>query len=296
MLDVVVRAQVGVEDGTDVPGTIRFRLGGSAANTARAFAGLGGSAVFIGARGGDELGKRLAAALRASDVTVHAVARRGSTPRLAAVIAPTGERSFVTDRGVADELPRAALKMSWLRRADVLHLPAYSLLTEPLATTSLAACGSVRRRGGIVSIDLASRRPLVDAGTHRVRAQLSAAAPNVLFANTSEVAAVVGRRGAATLLVHAPVVVVKDGAAGCRVLWRADGEGTREIDVATKSISASDTTGAGDAFDAGFLLSLIESGYSTDTKPGVAALRRAAIAGHRSAARLLTRPRVELAL
>jgi sugar/nucleoside kinase (ribokinase family) len=295
MLDLVVRAEAGVEEGTDVPGTIRFRLGGSAANTARAFAGLGGSAVFIGARGSDELGKRLAAALRASDVTVHTVARRGVTSRLAAVVAPSGERSFVTDRAVADDLPRSSLKMSWLRRADVLHLPAYSLLTEPLATSSLAAASHVRKRGGLVSVDLASRRPLVEAGTRAVRERLAAAAPDVLLANSSEVAAVVGRRGAGSLVSDAPVVVVKDGAAGCRVLWRSDSD-VREIDVATKSIAVTDTTGAGDAFDAGFLYSLIDSGYAAGAKPSVAVLRRAAIAGHRAAARLLTAPRMELAL
>ena len=105
MLDVVVRAQAGIETGTDVPGAVRFRLGGSAANTARAFAGLGGAAAFVGTRGQDELGRRLVAALRASGVTVHAVARRGVTPRLAAIVEPSGQRSFVTDRSVADDLP-----------------------------------------------------------------------------------------------------------------------------------------------------------------------------------------------
>jgi sugar/nucleoside kinase (ribokinase family) len=89
--------------------------------------------------------------------------------------------------------------------------------------------------------------------------------------------------------------VVKDGAAGCRVLWRVD-DHVREIDVATKSLAVTDTTGAGDAFDAGFLYSLIEGGYLAGAKPSVAVLRRAAVAGHRSAARLLTGPRMELAL
>ena len=44
MLDVVVRPSSAIESGTDVPGAIRFRAGGSAANTCRSFVALGGSA------------------------------------------------------------------------------------------------------------------------------------------------------------------------------------------------------------------------------------------------------------
>jgi len=297
MLDVVVRAPAGVEAGTDVPGTVRFRLGGSAANTARAFAGLGGAAAFVGTRGQDELGRRLVTALRASGVTVHVVARRGITPRLAAIVEESGQRSFVTDRSVADDLPAAAIKTAWFRRADILHLPAYSLLGRPIDAASLFAARAMSQRGALVSVDLASRRPLLDAGRATVRKLLNEVAPDVLFANADEAAAVVGPRRDAPLLELAPVVVIKEGAAGCRVLWRGDSQGdVLEIDVATRSIVATDTTGAGDAFDAGFLHALVAGGYTHDGKRPTAVLRRAALAGHRSAARLLTSPRPELVL
>ena len=67
------------------------------------------------------------------------------------------------------------------------------------------------------------------------------------------------------------------------------------MEVAAKPLVATDTTGAGDAFDAGFLYSLLVSGFDRSA-PSAALLRRAALAGHRSAARLLMRPRPELAL
>jgi len=297
MLDVVVRAQASIESGTDVPGSVRFRLGGSAANTARAFAGLGGAAAFVGARGQDELGRRLVAALRASGVTVHAVARRGVTPRLAAIVEPSGQRSFVTDRSVADDLPAAAVKAAWLRRADVLHMPAYSLLGRPIGTASMVGARAMRQRGALVSIDLASRRPLVDAGRAAVRRLLDDVAADILFANADEAAAVIGTRRHAQLLEFAPVVVIKEGAAGCRVLWRGDNQAeVLEIDVATRTIAATDTTGAGDAFDAGFLHALVAGGYTAGGLRTTALFRRAALAGHRSASRLLTSPRPELAL
>ena len=219
MLDVVVRASTDLELGTDVPGTVRFRLGGSAGNTCRAFVALGGKAALVCTAGDDALGKRLVSAHRADGVSVHAVTTRGSTPRLLALIAPSGERSFVTDRGVADALAPSALKPSWFARADAVHLPAYSLLAEPMASASLAAAAMARRNGALISVDLASRAPLLAAGADKGLRAVRAASPHVLFANLDEVRALVGRRGARRLLDVAPLVVIKLGAGGCQLVW-----------------------------------------------------------------------------
>ncbi len=299
MLDVVVRADASLEAASDVPGSLRFRRGGSAANSAAIFAALGGSAIFIGAVGRDRMGRRLVAALRAAHVTVHAVEVAGPSARLAALIAPNGERSFVTDRGVADRLRSADIKPAWLARADAVHLPAYSLLKRPLADSALQAAHRVKQAGGVVSVDLASRAPLLAAGAdHGLRA-VRAAAPDILFANSDEVAAVVGRSGARRLLDVAPIVVVKQGAVGCHIVWRDASRGPAEvleIAIATRPLAAADTTGAGDAFDAGFLHSLLVGAWRPPQQPSAATLRRAALAGHRAAARLLTSRRAELDL
>lgn len=295
MLDVVVRATVELDSGTDVPGTVRFRAGGSAGNTCRTFVRLGGAAALVCATGNDSLAKRLVSAYRASGVTVHAVTTRGSTPRLAAVIAPNGERSFVTERGVADSLRVSVLKDAWFARADVIHLPAYSLLRPPLSEASLHAASLIRARGALVSVDLASRAPLLAAGADNGLRAVRAASPHVLFSNLDEVRAVVGRRGARRLLDVAPLIVVKLGPGGCQLVWHGKSGSVIEMEVAAKPLAATDTTGAGDAFDAGFLHSLLVSDFDPAV-PSPALLRRAALAGHRAAARLLTSPRVELAL
>lgn len=295
MLDVVVRASVELESGTDVPGTVRFRAGGSAANTCRTFVGLGGTAALVCTTGSDGLGKQLIAAQRAAGITVHAVPARGSTPRLAAVIAPSGERSFVTERGVADALTTAALKPAWFARADALHVPAYSLLKPPLSHASLHAASLVRARGGLIAVDLASRAPLIAAGADNGLRAVRAASPHVLFANLDEVRALVGRRGARRLLDVAPLVVVKLGPGGCQLVWHNRSGGIMEMEVAAKPLAATDTTGAGDAFDAGFLYVLLSVGFDS-AAPSPALLRRAALAGHRAAARLLSSPRTELVL
>lgn len=296
MLDVVIRSDATVERGSDVPGTVRFRLGGSAGNTARAFVALGGDASFIGAVGDDPLGKRLVAALRGTGVIVHAQRVSGATPRLAAIVTPGGERSFVTERGVADELRAATLKRGWFARVGALHMPAYSLLNAPLSQASLAAAKMVRERGGLVSVDLASRAPLIEAGIDNALRAVRAAAPDVLLANEDEVSALVGGDGARQLVALAPVVAIKMGALGCHVLWRGRDATVLEMDVATRPLAAVDTTGAGDAFDAGFIHALLVSGLRGGQLPGAPALKRAALTGHRAAAGLLTRRRPELKL
>ncbi len=202
----------------------------------------------------------------------------------------------MTDRGVADSLAPSALRPSWFARAGALHLPAYSLLRPPLSEASMRAVGLARASGAFVSVDLASRAPLLAAGADNGLRAVRAAAPDVLFANLDEVSALVGRRGAARLLDIAPVVVVKLGPGGCRVLWRsAASRPVLQVEVATKPLTGVDTTGAGDAFDAGFLYQLLVTDFDF-AAPSAALLRRAALAGHRSAARLLTSPRPELAL
>lgn len=290
-LDIVVRTTAPVDSGTDVPAAISFRIGGSAANTARAFAALGGRATFVGAVGDDRLAGRLVAGLRAERVTVHAPHMRGTSARLVVVVAPDGERSFLTDRGVADSLSARAVRPSWLSRADVLHVPAYSLLVEPLASAARQAVTRAHAARQIVSVDLSSVRPLMALGRRAATSLVAAVRPDVLFANAAEAGALAGRSRHERLLDLAPLVVIKLGADGCRVQWRDS-----VIEVATRRIAAADTTGAGDAFDAGFLHALVAGGYSTGGVAPSTLLRRAALAGHRSAARVLTAPRVELSL
>lgn len=315
VLDVVARPGQGLAAGTDVAGSIELRTGGSAANTARAFAGLGGEAAFLGAVGNDGLGRRLIRSLRADGVRVHAPAARRPTARLVVLVDPRGERSFVTQRGAADQLRRADIPVAAIRRADAIHLPAYSLVNEPLKVAALHAIATARQADRLVSIDLASRGPLLAAGRAAARRLIGDAAPDVLFANQDEARALTGNspRG---LLELAPIAVVKEGAAGCRVLWLATAESRSsdvlEVAVATAPLKATDTTGAGDAFDAGFLHSLLEQALAAadgrQQRQGVSAddrtaglrraqvLRRAAMAGHRAAAGLLTAPRRELEL
>jgi ribokinase len=215
------------------------------------------------------------------------------TGRIGVVLAPDGERSFVADRGAADQLSPTDLQAPWFARADALHLPVYSFLGQPLGLAGRRAVALARDARAIVSVDLASIGPLLAQGRRAARALIEEVAPDLLFATAAEAEALLGHFAVEGLLDLAPTAVVKRGAKGATVLAR-DGDSRLRFEIATEHLTALDTTGAGDAFDAGFLVGWFAARGAGRSLP--AALQRAALAGHRAAARQLSTPRPDLPL
>src|SRR5437868_9353284 len=165
MLDVVLAASRPVESGTDVPGRVEIRQGGSAANTARWLSRLGAKTQLVCAVGRDGAGRSLVNQLERDGVTVRATRVAGSrTGRIGVLVAPGGERSFVADRRAADRLTPDDLKPDWFDRVEVVHLPAYSLLGDPLGKAGARALELARGHGALTSVDLASIGPLLANG------------------------------------------------------------------------------------------------------------------------------------
>jgi len=294
VLDVVVAPSRSLESATDVPGRVAFVQGGSAANTARWLARLGARATLITAVGRDATGRALVDAVRGDGVTVRASRIAGArTARIAVLVAPDGERSFVPDRGAADLLSADDLKPDWFAGARALHLPIYSLVGAPLGEAGRRAIELARGEAALVSVDLASIGPLMARGRCAARELVAAVGPDILFATSSEAEALLGGAPLGGLLEIAGIVVLKRGSKGATVVARSGGEPLR-FEVATAPLAAADTTGAGDAFDAGFLVGWFAAQDAGRSLP--AALHRAALAGHRAAARRLSTPRPELTL
>jgi ribokinase len=230
----------------DTPAAIRIGGGGQAANWCAWVAHLGGASRLITRVGDDADGRRLVDELRRAGVEVCAVWASEPTGAVVALIGPGGERSFFTQRGAVlglgpNELPRACLA-----GAALLHLPLYSLLAEPLAAAARVAAAWVREGGAPIAIDLSSAAGIRQRGPAAVRRDLRNLRPDLLFATEEEANALEAPPGDLAALA-----IVKLGAEGCRI------GGQLYPAVAARAV---DSTGAGDAFAAGFCVEWARSG------------------------------------
>ena len=237
LLDVIVRLDGAIAADTDTYGRTRVGAGGQAANVAAWVSALGGRGRFVGKRARDPAGLVLAEELRRRRVELAGPEVEAGTGCVVSLATPDGQRSMLSDRGVAPSFAPDELDPAWIADADWLHVPGYSLVRQPLAETALAAAELAPR----VSLDVSSTAALEEIGAARFRELAAVIGPTVVFA-TEEETALAGDLGAET-------VVVKRGARGCLVR-----RGDEEHEYAAVRAQVVDSTGAGDAFAAGFLL------------------------------------------
>lgn len=269
--DVVVHLRESVNVASDTAALIIHRRGGSAANVIAAACLAGGSARFIGQVGDDATGRTLTDALAATGAEVT-VRRAGRSGTVIALLDVAGERTMLSDRGACTEL--ADPDPAWLDGLDTLHIPFYSLVGEPLATTATTVARWAVERKIAVSIDTSSSAVLEHFGATAAIEVIRALRPTVVLANELEAATLGGALHPDNL--GGALVVVKQGALPAIVLQ--SGKPPQQVTANVLS-NVTDTTGAGDAFAAGFLLAL-----AADADPTAAAQR-----GHEVAAAAIQR-------
>ncbi len=139
----------------------------------------------------------------------------------------------------------------WLDDVTTLHVPLYSLVGGTTATTASTLIGWAHERGVAVSLDLSSTALMTDTGLDAVRGLVARLRPSIVFANQSE-----ADLYQLDQLPADAIAVVKNGPDPALLRVAAAGTataGTMFMIPAIGITDVADTTGAGDAFAAGFL-------------------------------------------
>jgi sugar/nucleoside kinase (ribokinase family) len=242
MLEVIVRLEQPLAHGDDVRAETRTGAGGQAANVAAWAAALGADARCIAKRGEDAAGELVARELESRGVELVGPVTPGATGVVVSIVGSDGERSMASDRGVAPTFEPEELAAAWVD-CDILHVSGYALLREPLSHTALLATRLARERGALVSVDVAAWTEIRAYGPVQFRELLDTIAPDVLFATEAEWEMLGGA------YLSAPTGVIKRGARGCTIVTE-----DARLDLAPVDADVIDSTGAGDALAAGFLL------------------------------------------
>jgi sugar/nucleoside kinase (ribokinase family) len=258
MTDIIVAPEGSMVKGSDRRAQIRQRPGGSGANQA-VWLGVLGATVTFAARVGAADKAQWDAYFRA----------RGADPSLAAdaelpsgvlvtILDADGERSFFTDRGANLKLCAADLPDSLLTDIGILMVSGYSFFAPGPRGAVMDLMARAKARGVAIAIDSASVGFLVEVGSESFLSWTSGA--SLVFANSEEAALLTGAADTGEQIVrlgtHFETAIVKCGARGAVL----GGRGGVRLEMPAPQVEAIDSTGAGDAFAAGFLKTIGEGG------------------------------------
>jgi ribokinase len=228
--------------------------GGSAANTVVGLARLGCKAGFIGKVANDREGKLQIDCFSNEGVDTSGIiqAKQGKSGSVLGFVDKKGARALYINSGVNDSIEPRELKWDYVSQTKFLHLSSFvgekSFRTQKKLLGSLPSDikisfdpGSVYAQKGFVAIE-----PIIRSS-------------HVLMPNAVELELLTGEadycKGADLMIeVGVKIVAVKLGSKGCYVT-----DGRERLRIEPFKVKVVDTTGAGDAFCAGFLYGLINN-------------------------------------
>ncbi|KRA44802.1 carbohydrate kinase family protein [Devosia sp. Root635] len=251
MTDVIVVPEGPLVKGSDRRATVRSRPGGSGANQAVWLGAMGADVVFAARVGAEDKPMYENYFRGLGVVPVLAGDREQPSGVLVTIVDPDGERSFLTDRGANLNLSSADLSESLLDDIGMVMVSGYSFFAPGPRAAVQGLFAAAKARGIAVAVDPASVGFLLEVGASQFLDWTAGA--NAIFANESEAEALTGVTGCdaqvRALGAHYDTVLIKRGRLGAVLGGR---NGIR-LDLPAPAVTVVDSTGAGDAFAAGFI-------------------------------------------
>ena len=252
MLDVTAVVGAPINQGVETRATISTQGGGAAANVASWLAVSGTPAHLIARVGDDAAGRTVLAELDQYGVEhSNTVIANAKTGVVVVLVDALGERTMFPDSGANSGLGLADLPS--LAGFTAVYLSGYPLVNPDSRNGALDILRKVKQQGLPVVFDPSTVGVLLEVGLNLVREWLTLV--DVVVLNEEEAHFLSGKQNpieaAAELLSLTPLVVIKRGGNGAL----AQARGSALVQIPAVAANVVDTTGAGDAFAAGFIQS-----------------------------------------
>jgi sugar/nucleoside kinase (ribokinase family) len=256
ILDILGRPVVSIPERGNVAfiDEIRLTVAGTAGGTVVDTAKLGLKSLAVGAVGDDEKADFVLAALQKFGADVSAMQRLKGIPTSATIlnVRPNGERPALHVRGASDHFDVPPALYDQVFDAPIVHLGGTGLLRKLDGEKSRILLAEAKKRGRIVTFDLIAASAETIAIVEPLLPFIDYFMPSIEEArdmsgqtNPEDCAAFYLDRGTQCCVF----TLGGDGA------YYAHRDGAR-LHVPAYRIKVVDTTGCGDAFDAGFITAL----------------------------------------
>jgi len=275
MLDVVAQIPTSPHElhlGNDTRTIISTHGGGAAGNTASWLAVLGNDVTMVGRIGNDTAGSAITAEFDALGISYGNIVKEGlHTGVVVCLVDPSGERTMLADNGANAGLEVSDLPA--LDAVDAIYLSGYAPLAPLSREGVLEMVRTINSRGIPIIFDPATVGGMQGVPVEEILSWC--ALMDTVIMNEEEAIYLSGLsdlESALNFFVElTPRAIIKRGSAGAIGLER----GGQIISVTATTSTVVDTTGAGDAFAAGFI-----DAFTGRRDFSYAIERASAVAGH----------------
>jgi sugar/nucleoside kinase (ribokinase family) len=275
-LDVVAKLAGSVVFGHDTRARVAVAPGGAGGNTAAWLTRQHVDVALIARVGADEAGRTAATELAAAGIDCRfAVDPELPTCCVVVLVAPDGDRTMLADRGANAAFAPDDVVLPPVTGRAHLHLSGYVLLDSGSRAAGRSALEKAKAAGWSTSVDPQAANHIPAVGAEAFLSWVRGS--DLLLPNDAELAAL---GGVDAVLEAVGTVVVTHGRHGAS--WYS---GSARVSAPAPQVHETDSTGAGDAFNAGLLAAWLSG------KTPLAALQAGVLAGTAAAAHLGARPR-----